>query len=101
MMGASVGRQDRLFYEFDLEAMVPVDHLLRISVPQLFFAGSRDRLSPLAALQPVVASLPAATLREIDDGDHGFKVPKRTGRTHDEVLDELVAVTTSWLDAAR
>ena len=29
MMGAPVGRQDRLFYEFDLEEVVPGDHLLR------------------------------------------------------------------------
>jgi len=29
MMGEALGRQDRLFYEFDLEAMVPADHLLR------------------------------------------------------------------------
>ena len=29
MMGQAVGRQDRLFYEFDLEDMVPADHLLR------------------------------------------------------------------------
>ena len=28
MMGEPVGRQDRLFYEFDLEDMVPGDHLL-------------------------------------------------------------------------
>jgi transposase len=29
MMGEPVGRQDRLFYEFDLEDVVPPDHLLR------------------------------------------------------------------------
>ncbi len=29
MMGEAVGRQDRLFYEFDLEDVVPPDHLLR------------------------------------------------------------------------
>ena len=29
MMGEPVGRQERLFYEFDLEEMVPGDHLLR------------------------------------------------------------------------
>ena len=29
MMGAALGRQDRLFYEFDLEEIVPADHLLR------------------------------------------------------------------------
>ncbi len=28
-MGEALGRQDRPFYEFDLEAMVPGDHLLR------------------------------------------------------------------------
>ena len=29
MMGEPVGRQERLFYEFDLEEMVPADHHLR------------------------------------------------------------------------
>ncbi len=29
MMGEPVGRQERLFYEFDLEDVVPDDHLLR------------------------------------------------------------------------
>ena len=29
MMGEPVGRQDRLFYQFDLEAMVPGDGRLR------------------------------------------------------------------------
>ena len=29
MMGEPVGRQERLFYEFDLEEMVAGDHLLR------------------------------------------------------------------------
>jgi hypothetical protein len=29
MMGEPVGLQDRLSYEFDLEDMVPGDHLLR------------------------------------------------------------------------
>jgi predicted alpha/beta-hydrolase family hydrolase len=78
----------------------PVDHLRRIVAPQLFFAGSRDRLSPLQTLRPVVDSLSAATLHVIEDGDHSFKVPKRTGRTYDEVLDELVAATASWLAQA-
>lgn len=75
----------------------PVDHLRRITVPQLFFAGSRDRLSPPPALRPIVTSLRAARLHEIGDADHSFKVPKRTGRTHHQVLDELVATTASWL----
>jgi predicted alpha/beta-hydrolase family hydrolase len=75
----------------------PVDHLGRISVPQLFFAGSRDRMSPPDILAPLVTSLRAASLRLIDEGDHSFQVPKRTGRSHTEILDGLVATTASWL----
>ena len=29
MMGPAIGRQDRLFYEFDLEERIPHDYLLR------------------------------------------------------------------------
>ena len=51
MMGEPVGRQDRLFYEFDLEDMVPADHLLRridaASGPEL---ASRLRLAPLTTV---------------------------------------------------
>ncbi len=44
MMGEPVGRQDRLFYEFDLEAMVPGDHLLRRidAVLEVELAARRD-----------------------------------------------------------
>ena len=46
MMGAAVGRQDRLFYEFDLEEMVPVDHLLRKIDAVLDLSWLRAELSP-------------------------------------------------------
>lgn len=75
----------------------PVDHLQRIAVPQLFFAGTRDRLSPPDTLAPLVTSLRTATLSLIEGGDHSFKVPKRTGLSHPQILDELVATTASWL----
>ncbi len=44
MMGAPVGRQDRLFYEFDLEDMVPSDHLLRRIDAVLDLSWLRDEL---------------------------------------------------------
>jgi hypothetical protein len=34
----------------------------------------------------------------VDDADHGFHVPKRSGRSDDEVLDELCDVFAAWLD---
>jgi len=46
MMGAPVGRQDRLFYEFDLEDMVPSDHLLRRIDAVLDLSWLRDALQP-------------------------------------------------------
>ena len=44
MMGPPVGRQDRLFYEFDLEDMVPADHLLRRIDRALDLSWLRDEM---------------------------------------------------------
>ena len=46
MMGEPVGRQDRLFYEFDLEDMVPGDHLLRRIDAVLDLTWLRGELQP-------------------------------------------------------
>ncbi len=46
MMGEAVGRQDRLFYEFDLEDLVPPDHLLRKIDAVLDLSWLRAELKP-------------------------------------------------------
>ena len=46
MMGERQWSQDRLFYEFDLEAMVPGDHLLRQIDAVLDLSGLREKLAP-------------------------------------------------------
>lgn len=46
MMGEPVGRQDRLFYEFDLEEVVPADHLLRKIDAVLDLSWLRGELKP-------------------------------------------------------
>ncbi len=46
MMGEPVGRQDRLFYEFDLEAIVPASHLLRRIDAVLELSWLRGELAP-------------------------------------------------------
>ncbi len=72
-------------------------HLPDVGRPMLFLQGTRDRLADLALLRPVIESLgDEATLHVIDDADHGFHVPKRSGRTDDDVLDELADVTAAW-----
>ena len=47
-------------------------------------AGTRDRLSPPDLIEPLASRLPDARLHVIPDADHGFHVPKRTGRTDAE-----------------
>jgi len=75
----------------------PTNHLEGIDVPQLFVAGTRDRLSPPAIITTVAASLPRARVHIIDDADHGFHVPKRTGRTDEDVLDELASLVAEFV----
>jgi predicted alpha/beta-hydrolase family hydrolase len=71
-------------------------HLADVGVPMLFVQGTRDRLAPIDLITPVVRSLDA-TLHIIEDGDHSFRVLKRTGREASEVLDEVVAATVNWI----
>jgi len=50
-------------------------------------------------LQGVVKRLGSrATLHLIEEGDHSFKVPKRTGKTESDVLEELAATIQQWAD---
>jgi transposase len=46
MMGEPLGRQDRLFYEFDLEDVVPADHLLRRIDAALDLSWLRGEIKP-------------------------------------------------------
>ena len=46
MMGEAIGRQDRLFYEFDLEAVVPAAHLLRRIDRALDLSWLRREMKP-------------------------------------------------------
>jgi hypothetical protein len=66
------------------------EHLFQVQVPMLFLQGSRDEFAQLDLLTSVCTKLGTrATVHLIDDGDHSFKVPKRSGRTADQVMAEL------------
>jgi len=48
-------------------------------------------------LQGVVKGLgDRATLHLIEEGDHSFKVPKRTGKTEGDVMNELAETVQQW-----
>ena len=72
-------------------------HLSAISVPMLFVQGARDALADPALLAGVLGGLPNATLVVVEDADHSFRVPRRTGRSEEAVRAEIVATVASWL----
>jgi predicted alpha/beta-hydrolase family hydrolase len=69
-------------------------HLAAIAQPMLFLSGTRDALAEPRLLEPLVASLPTATLHWLDTADHGYRVLKRQRGRADGVFDEMA-------DAAR
>lgn len=74
-------------------------HLGGVAIPMLFLQGTRDGLADLGLLKPVVEALGAkATLHEIEGGDHSFAVLKKSGRTNDEALAEVLDTLTAWID---
>ncbi|QOZ74579.1 alpha/beta hydrolase [Bradyrhizobium sp. CCBAU 53351] len=76
------------------------EHLAGIAIPMLFLQGTRDELADLGHLRPVIASLGAkATLHEVEGGDHSFAVLKRSGRTNDEALTEVLDTLAAWINS--
>jgi len=75
------------------------DHLRAAGVPLLFLQGTRDKLARLDLLEPICQDLAqGATLHLVEGADHGFHVLKRSGRTDDDVQDELADATRTWIE---
>jgi predicted alpha/beta-hydrolase family hydrolase len=72
-------------------------HLDRVSLPLLFVQGTRDALADLSLIRNLCAHLgDRATLHVVQDGDHSFGVPKRSGRTERDVLAEIALAVVGW-----
>lgn len=76
------------------------EHLARIGCPQLYFSGTRDRLSPPDLMREALSVIGSARLVVVDDADHGFHVPKRSAQTDAEVLAEVAATTARWINTS-
>jgi hypothetical protein len=78
------------------------DHLAKVDAPLLFLQGTRDALADLELLRGVVERSGArARVHVVEGADHGFHVLKRSGRTDEEVMEEIVTATVSWMRDAR
>ncbi len=97
------GLRGLVFFGFPLHppgkpATSRAEHLTSVDVPMLFLQGTRDEFAQLDLLQAVVRGLgERATLHLIEDGDHSFKVPKRTGKTEADVMNELADTIHEWM----
>ena len=77
------------------------EHLREVKIPMLFLQGTRDELATLDLLRPLVERLGArATLKLLQDADHSFHVPARTGRKDPEVRAEMCDALATWIDSS-
>ncbi len=81
-------------------AVSRAEHLVRVECPMLFLQGTRDDLADLELITDVCGGLgPRATLHVVEGADHSFGVLKRSGRTGEEVMEELVTSIADWTRA--
>jgi predicted alpha/beta-hydrolase family hydrolase len=73
-------------------------HLQGIAVPTLCLNGTRDSLCQRPIMEEVVSRLPATfTMHWLELADHGYRVPKRSGRTREDVFVEIGSAVAAWL----
>ncbi len=73
------------------------EQLYRIISPMLFVQGTRDRQCDMTALRTVLARVGAPTDLVIsEEADQNFKVLKKSERSNDEVVAEVLEGVKSW-----
>lgn len=82
-------------------------HLDSVREPILFLQGSRDKLARIDLIRSVhdrlndagtlPSGVPRSSLQVLEDADHSFRVPKRTGMTDNDVLAWLAEHAAAWM----
>jgi len=102
--GVLVGVEGLVFFGFPLHSPAKpgserAAHLFEVDHPMLFLQGTRDALARLELLEPVLDRVgPKATLHLVEGANHSFHVPKRSGRTDEDVGDELAHTAATWME---
>lgn len=74
------------------------EHLAQVKLPMLFLQGTRDELAELDLLRATTKKLGRrATLHIVEAADHAFHVLVRSGRTDQQVLEDLLEAMCSWM----
>lgn len=75
-----------------------VDNLYRIISPMLFLQGTRDRTCDLDTLRKTLVRIGApTTLHVVQEADARFRVLKKSGRSSQDVYDEIVETLEAWI----
>jgi predicted alpha/beta-hydrolase family hydrolase len=75
------------------------EHLAAVKIPMLFLQGTKDEFAGLDLLQPLVKRLGRkAKLHLIEDGNHSFRVPAKSGRKEADVIAELADTLAAWME---
>lgn len=75
------------------------DQLYRVVSPMLFLTGSRDPYCEPDVLRATLTRVGApTTLHVVQEADQHFKVLKKSGRSAEEVQEELQGAADSWIE---
>lgn len=75
------------------------EHLYRIKIPMLFFAGARDPFADLSLLKGVVDKIEGdRTLEIIEGGNHSFDLPESSDASQEAVYDRILQKSLQWLE---
>ena len=73
-------------------------HLFDVHVPMLFLQGTRDALADVTLLMLLTERLgERASLQLVQDADHSFHVPARSGRKDADVRREMLDALADWI----
>ena len=74
------------------------ERLFRVICPILAITGTRDRFCDLDALRRTLLRVGAPTvIHPVEDGDHAFRVTKKSPRTQEEVDREVLTTLEGWI----
>ena len=73
--------------------------LFRATAPMLFVQGTRDRRCDGQALRAALRRVGAPIeLYDVEEADSNFRVPRRSGRTDEEIHAEVFRVLGGWIE---
>ncbi len=75
------------------------EHLFNVCIPMLFLQGTRDEFADLQLLESLVTRLGSrATLKLVQDANHSFHVPARTGQKDSDIMELLLETAADWMN---